>query len=256
MCQLLGMNSYKPANLSFSLEGFFMRGGATGDHADGWGVAYSDGDGFSLLIEETAAARSAMAESVRRRATKSCNVIAHIRKATQGRVAVENCHPFRRRLWGRDWVFAHNGCVDLRALPVPQRYCTVGDTDSERIFCLLLEALYEAYDEPPSLAEMTSFLTERSNELGRNGNLNFLLSDGEVLFARRATELYFVERVYPFGVAALLDCDRQLDFSKFNHLDDRMIVVTTQPLTTERWQLLPEREVVGFTRGRGVCAEP
>jgi glutamine phosphoribosylpyrophosphate amidotransferase len=37
------------------------------------------------------------------------NVIAHIRKATQGGVALENTHPFQRELWGRYWVFAHNG---------------------------------------------------------------------------------------------------------------------------------------------------
>ena len=46
---------------------------------------------------------------VRHYPIKSDNVIAHIRKATQGRVALENCHPFVRELWGRYWVFAHNG---------------------------------------------------------------------------------------------------------------------------------------------------
>jgi glutamine amidotransferase len=35
---------------------------------------------------------------VRRYPIKSGNVIAHIRKATQGHVALENCHPFLREL--------------------------------------------------------------------------------------------------------------------------------------------------------------
>ena len=46
---------------------------------------------------------------VRRYPIKSENIVAHIRKATQGRVALENTHPFVRELWGRYWVFAHNG---------------------------------------------------------------------------------------------------------------------------------------------------
>ena len=46
---------------------------------------------------------------VRRYPIRSENIVAHIRKATQGRVALENTHPFVRELWGRYWVFAHNG---------------------------------------------------------------------------------------------------------------------------------------------------
>ena len=40
---------------------------------------------------------------------KSRNIIAHVRKATIGEVSLENAHPFIRELWGRQWVFAHNG---------------------------------------------------------------------------------------------------------------------------------------------------
>ena len=50
-----------------------------------------------------------MADLVKRFPIKSDNVIAHIRKATQGRTALENTHPFVRELWGRYWAFAHNG---------------------------------------------------------------------------------------------------------------------------------------------------
>lgn len=42
---------------------------------------------------------------------KSLVSLAHIRKATQGVVAVENCHPFHRQWLGQDWVFAHNGDI-------------------------------------------------------------------------------------------------------------------------------------------------
>lgn len=36
MCELLAMNSSKPAALDFSFTGFSERGGRTGEHRDGW----------------------------------------------------------------------------------------------------------------------------------------------------------------------------------------------------------------------------
>jgi len=51
---------------------------------------------------------SNLAEMVKRYPIKSRNTIAHIRKATQGHILLENCHPFMRELWGRHWIFAHN----------------------------------------------------------------------------------------------------------------------------------------------------
>ena len=40
MCQLLGMNCNTPTDARFSFTGFARRGGATGDHTDGWGIAF------------------------------------------------------------------------------------------------------------------------------------------------------------------------------------------------------------------------
>ena len=42
---------------------------------------------------------------------KTLLAIAHVRKKTRGRPALENTHPFKRTLWGRHWVFAHNGTL-------------------------------------------------------------------------------------------------------------------------------------------------
>jgi predicted glutamine amidotransferase len=50
-----------------------------------------------------------MAQFLQAYPLKSRNIIAHVRKATIGEVALENAHPFVRELWGRQWVFAHNG---------------------------------------------------------------------------------------------------------------------------------------------------
>ena len=109
MCQLLGMNCNTPTDVTFSFAGFAQRGGRTDHHADGWGIAFFEGRGARVFLDPGAAADSPIAELIRRYPIKSKNVIAHIRKATVGQVLLENCHPFQRELWGRTWVFAHNG---------------------------------------------------------------------------------------------------------------------------------------------------
>lgn len=109
MCQLLGMNCATPTDVTFSFTGFAARGGVTDHHADGFGVAFFEDKACRLFIDNQSAGTSPVAELVKRYPIKSKNVISHIRKATQGTVRLENCHPFMRELWGRHWIFAHNG---------------------------------------------------------------------------------------------------------------------------------------------------
>jgi predicted glutamine amidotransferase len=109
MCQLLAMNCNVPTDICFSFAGFQARGGATDVHADGWGIAFFEGRGTRVFLDPQPSCVSPVAALVRSYPIHSKNVIAHIRKATQGEVALENTHPFMRELWGRYWIFAHNG---------------------------------------------------------------------------------------------------------------------------------------------------
>jgi hypothetical protein len=55
-------------------------------------------------------------------------------QVTQGRVALENCHPLSAS-WGRYWVFAHTESI----APAPASATRpVGSTDSERAFCRIM----------------------------------------------------------------------------------------------------------------------
>ncbi len=102
------MNCNTPTDVTFSFTGFAQRGGRTDHHADGWGIAFFEGAGLRHFVDHQPACDSPVADLIRRYPIKSRNVISHIRKATQGAVALENCHPFVRELWGRYWVFAHH----------------------------------------------------------------------------------------------------------------------------------------------------
>ncbi len=101
MCQLLGMNCNVPTDIVFSFTGFATRGGLTDEHKDGWGIAFFEGAGVRLFVDHESAVASPVAHLIKSYPIKSKNVISHIRKATQGQVALENCHPFVRELWGR-----------------------------------------------------------------------------------------------------------------------------------------------------------
>ncbi len=90
----------------FSFTGLATR---AEEHKDGFGIAFFEGCGLRHFVDHHSARVSPLAELVKHYPIKSDNVIAHIRKATQGQVSLENTHPFQRELWGRYWVFAHNG---------------------------------------------------------------------------------------------------------------------------------------------------
>jgi len=104
MCELLALSANTPTDLRFSFHGLRLRGGSTSDHADGWGLASfdPDGQGLHLYREDAPAAFSPVAAAVAALDLKAHCSIAHIRKATRGVVALENCHPFHRRWQGQE----------------------------------------------------------------------------------------------------------------------------------------------------------
>lgn len=252
MCQLLGMNCNVPTDICFSFEGFCARGGKTDDHKDGWGIAFFEGKGCRIFLDAKSSVASPIAELVRRYPIHSTHVIAHIRKATQGEINLENCHPFRRELWGRYWVFAHNG--DLPGFN-PQSnsfYFPVGDTDSEKSFCLILETLRKAFPAgKPSLEKLYPVLQDITQDIAALGIFNYLLSDGDYFFAYCSTKLCYIVRQAPFAGAHLIDEDVTVDFNELTTPDDRVAVIATTPLTdNETWTQIQPGELLAFRDGK------
>jgi predicted glutamine amidotransferase len=250
MCQLLGMNANTPTDLVFSFTGFSRR---AEEHKDGFGIAFFEGAGVRLFVDAQSASVSPVAQMVRSYPIRSGHVIAHIRKATQGEVRLENTHPFVRELWGRYWVFAHNGnLVDVHP-PLHAAFRPVGATDSERAFCWLMQELAKAHARMPAVPELTATLAELVPRIARHGTFNFMLSQGDALWAHCSTKLHYVERGHPFGHARLQDEDMSVDFATVTTPDDRVAVVVTEPLTQdERWTPMQPGELKVFVDGRAV----
>ncbi len=250
MCQLLGMNCNTPTDVTFSFAGFAQRGGRTDHHADGWGIAFFEGHGVRLFVDSGAAADSPVAELSRRYPIKSRHVISHIRKATVGAVMLENCHPFVRELWGRYWVFAHNGDLKDYAPRLHGHFRPVGSTDSEQAFCWLMQELAKAHATVPPVGELTRTLRELVPQVSRHGTFNFLLSNGEALWAHASTKLCYVVRKHPFASARLSDEDLAVNFAEHTTPEDRVAVVATTPLTCdEQWTTFSPGELRVFVDG-------
>ncbi len=247
MCQLLGLNANTPTDVVFSFTGFSTR---AEEHKDGFGIAFFEGRGARVFVDAASARHSPVAEMVRRYPIKSRVVIAHIRKATQGRVALENTHPFQRELWGRHWVFAHNGDLKGYAPRLHASFRPVGDTDSERAFCWLMQELAKAHASLPSVEELSATLRELAPGIAAHGSFNFMLGNGEALWTHCATQLHWLVREHPFRSARLADEDVSVDFASVTTPSDRVAVIVTEPLTTdERWTPLTSGELAVFRDG-------
>lgn len=256
MCQLLGMNANTPTDVMFSFTGLATR---AQQHGDGFGIAFFEDRGLRHFIDREGAGCSPVAQLVQRYPIRSEAVIAHIRKATLGAVALQNCHPFVRELWGRYWVFAHNGDLQAYAPTLHGAFRPVGDTDSELAFCWLMQELAKAHAAVPTVSELTHTLAELLPRPAAHGTFNVLLSNGQALWAYSAPHptradaprLWSVERRHPFGAHTLADADLTVDFSALTTPADRVALIATEPLTSgEVWSPFERGELRVFEGGR------
>lgn len=181
-------------------------------------------------------------------------MISHIRQANRGGVSLENTHPFTRELWGRYWTFAHNGQLSDYHTLDSGRHRPVGQTDSEKAFCWLLNQLERRYPETPQdMESVFTYLASCCEVLKEKGVFNMLMSDGEYVMTYCTNHLYWITRRAPFGKAALLDEDVEINFQEETTPNDVVSVIATQPLTgNEAWQRMKPGEYGLFHFGERI----
>ena len=249
------MSANVPTDICFSFSGLIQRGGMTGPHGDGWGIAFYEGKGCRTFHDPQASTKSEIARFLQTYPIKSRIVISHIRRANRGRVALENTHPFTRELWGRRWTFAHNGQlrgIKKRALAF---HHPIGTTDSEHAFCWMLDQLRERWAEMPKQAELDAAIGDLCQALSGLGVFNLLLSDSRSLYCHCSTRLAWLTRRAPFGHATLLDQDMRVDFARETAPSDVVTVVATRPLTKDEvWEPVPRGGFLILRAGEVVAA--
>lgn len=251
MCELLGMSANVPTDICFSFTGLMQRGGKTGPHRDGWGISFYEARGCRTFHDPRPSVDSEIANLIHRYPIKSCTVICHIRKATHGKVCLENTHPFTRELWGRAWTFAHNGRLTGIKRRTLSFYRPIGTTDSEHAFCWLLGEVRRRYPRaPPSPVPLRRLIGDLIRDVDRLGSFNVLLSDAVHLYAFCSTNLSYLTRRAPFGRARLVDAEVAIDFKRETTTRDVVTVIATRPLTgNERWTILDPGTLRVFRRG-------
>jgi predicted glutamine amidotransferase len=192
MCELMAISFERPVYADFSIRAFAMR---DVENADGWGLGWYPDHSLAIAKEALTWRHSEYAEFLQAYAQLHSPIyIGHVRRKTVGGPPTRaDTHPFSRELFGRDYCFAHNGTI-VRAheqLPV-NRFMPIGDTDSEHVFCHILDQLAkrcssrDATREPRAPGLDTSadwrWLHRTFTAINEMGKFNALLSDGRRLF--------------------------------------------------------------------------
>jgi glutamine amidotransferase len=259
MCQLFAITCNTPTAVTFSFSGLAARGGRTGDPVHGFGLAFHDGPACRLFIDDEPAARSVLADWLSRHPIRARTVVAHVRRATEGAAGAErswaNCPPFVREWQGRHWSFAHDGDLQGFHPRLTGSVLPVGQTDSERAFCWLMQQLRRRIRtrREPAWQQTAPLIAEMAERLSRHGRFNVLLSDGEALYAHCTTRLHVLQREHPFPVPQRVDEELTVDLSVANGPGDRMVLVATEPLTrNEAWEPMLPGELRVFVAGEEV----
>jgi len=253
MVQLLGINCEKEIEIDFAFKGSAT---VSGRHPDGWGYAYLKNEKWMIFKEPFEEDIFELKDFQLNFPTNffSNNLMSHIRFASKGIKTIENTHPFELELHEKNWAFAHSGhlLIYKHVLRYSEGIEPKGETDSEEVFCTILTEIknlgYLAKDK-----EIALNIEKTSKELAKEGGLNFLLSDGDLLFAYYSgyKSLYFTELRPPFD-KNIVGEDNQLWFTLFTKdLDVKISIVASKPIIPGvDWRELNINELYSFRDGK------
>lgn len=265
MPNLLAMSFEGELAPSFDLR--CLRSGQT--LPDGWGLGYYPaGEPSASVLKEPAPSQG----SIRGELVKawehleSSLFVLHVRTATWGSNTDANTQPFVRTWAGREWMIGHAGTLAHTLEPgTDRRFEPVGATDTEQVFCTLLERIAAA--EWRSLAEADLPVVHGwLMDLNTRGSLNLVLCDGQSLLAyadRYGPEaLHLGELLPPYAQLTIGDDDVQIDLTRRGKSERKGVIVSSGPLRSEgsahrlSWRRLLAGELVVVRQGAVVAHAP
>ena len=218
-------------------------------HDNGWGIGYyTEGQVQRVRSVDSAEANPRYRETAA--AVLTTALLAHIRRASMGAVAIRNSHPF---LHGR-WLFAHNGTLFgfpeaharlLERIPAHlgavhrgrygQRTRLLPAAGSTGATGGALDGQVKVEEVCHALADTVRTLEELCPGEGEErSQFNFVLTDGRVLAASRWRHtLCWLERRGPDAPFP----DRPFD----PRPDYHALALASEPTTDEAWAEVPDR---------------
>jgi transglutaminase-like putative cysteine protease/predicted glutamine amidotransferase len=202
---------------------------------DGWGLGYyPQGEPSAAILKEPAPPQA----SIRSQLALAWEQVAsnlfvlHIRHATWGALSDANTQPFARTWGRRDWVMAHAGSLDRKPIDVPGVFEPVGSTDTESMFCGVLNRLVDRGWR--SLAQVDlDVLVGWLGELNETGELSMCLTDGRDLLVhadRRGTPLWLGTLAPPYERIAFGDNDLDVDLTRRGAKSRKGAIVCSEQL--------------------------
>jgi|SRR5579859_7075149 len=203
---------------------------------DGWGIGYyPGGEPSASVLKEPAPANG----SIRSELVKAWDHLAsplflvHVRTATWGQNSDANTQPFSRAHGGRDWIIGHSGSLRERLVPAG-RFEPVGSTDTELVFCDLLERIAEAGWRSIGECDVERLHAELGS-INQHGGLSLVMSDGVDLLvysdAHDEGRLHLSYLLPPHGkTLAFGDDDLTVDLTSRGEVSRKGVLVSSSPL--------------------------
>jgi transglutaminase-like putative cysteine protease/predicted glutamine amidotransferase len=205
------------------------------DLPDGWGLGYYPaGEPSAAILKEPAPPQS----SIRSQLALAWEQVAsnlfvlHIRHATWGALSDANTQPFSRAWGRRDWLVAHAGSLDRKLPEVEGPFEPVGSTDTEQIFCGLLNRFVERGWKRIADVDL-DVVCGWLGELNELGELTICLTDGRDLLVhadRRGQPLWVGALTPPYDRIAFGDDDLDVDLTRRGVKSRKGIIVCTEQL--------------------------
>jgi glutamine amidotransferase len=250
MCELMGLSFSKPICADFSLREFSGRGDT---NADGWGLGWYPDRSVAVVKEPIRWGASGMTQFLESyKGLVASLYIAHVRHKTVGGTPTHaDTQPFTRELRGVEYCFTHNGTIHGHASLSLGRFRPLGETDSEHLFCHLLDAI-EMRGRELTAEDDWRWLHAKLAELNARGTMNCMFADGRRLFCyfdKTGHKGLTYRNVYvqnqrsrSFG-----DDEVHLDLraNSFNH----GFVLASQPLSVKGWHALQPGEFMVLDAG-------
>ena len=186
-------------------------------------------------------------------------MLAHVRAASVGDVSESNCHPFQYK----NILMAHNGGVEefgkikrhIREPLTDELYNWIkGQTDSEHIFALLLNTLFQNHKtiSPDTVADSFEKTFKSVKKLMSDYSikepayLNMVFTNGQFLVATRYVSDPNEEPLTMYhsegGRYVVEDGNTRLEAPKD---DDNAVLVVSEKLTDDKdWTMLPPNHLV------------
>jgi len=123
-------------------------------HSDGWGLAYLNNKDKWEIYKSTKSIYEDESVTQFENLRSKC-VILHVRRATKGKISLENTQPLIYANNNMQYVFAHNGTI-ADSLQIESKYLQMGDSDSVMWFNKIIDELNKEHTNYYSFKNFSS----------------------------------------------------------------------------------------------------